>query len=183
MKLGMGDGMGAESRLPTALFWLTWAAMAAVIASPLMLAGLGRLDSLELERQFPGLAIAPDLPGVIVALALAIGLLPMAAALYALWQTQALFALYRAGHALTAAAAERIGRIGAGLVMIAVAAFLAHPAQVLVLTLTNPPGARVLAVAVSSGQVGLLLAGGLLVAIGRVMRDAALIADDNAQIV
>ena len=51
------------------------------------------------------------------------------------------------------------------------------------LTWSNPAGQRVLAVAVSIDDYMIGAFGGLVLAIGHVMVEAALIADDNRQIV
>ena len=94
-----------------------------------------------------------------------------------------LFALYRRGQILTDAAAERIRRIGAALVVLAVAGTLLHTAQALLLTIDNPAGQRHLVLSLSSDSLGFLLSGGLLVVIGWAMREAARAAAENASFV
>jgi hypothetical protein len=127
---------------------------------------------------FPGLEISEDLPGMLVLLSFAIGLLPWIAVAVALWHAQALFGLCRMDRALTLDAAKRLQSIGAALCAAAVLRILSHTGQVLLLTLVNPAGERVLAISVGFSDFGFLLAAGLMTVIGRNMVDAAQAVED-----
>ncbi|MBO6625483.1 DUF2975 domain-containing protein [Boseongicola sp. H5] len=98
---------------------------------------------------------------------------------YVLWQMRGLFAYYKSGETLTARCAGQILRIGKGLVAIGVIGILSNTLIVLILTWGNPVGQRVLSVGFNDGDVGFILAGGLIVVIGWVMREAALVAEEN----
>ena len=106
-----------------------------------------------------------------------IALLPMFGALT---HMRGLFRLYRRGDILTDTCAHHILRIGQWLVTLAATSLLIKPLQTVIMTYDNPPGQRALAIGIDSSMLGFLLAGGLLVAIGWVMREAALVAQDNA---
>lgn len=110
----------------------------------------------------------------------AISALPTLAMLYVLWQMHGLFTRYAKGETLSAACAGHIGRIGVGLLASAVLEVITRPAAIAVASLVNPPGSRVLAISLTSPDLALVLAGGLMLCIGWVMRDAARIAEDNA---
>lgn len=111
---------------------------------------------------------------------LAIGALALGPMLMALWQMRGLFARYRRGEILSPACAGHIRRCGGALVLLALAQFLIRPLQILALTADNPAGQKVLAIGLSSEVLWLALAGGLLVVIGRVMAEAARLAEENA---
>ncbi len=170
-------------RLIDTLYWLTWAAL---IGLPIAVLGtaFARGVSVEaLSSVLPSIQIAPDLGFGIRLSAFAIGLVPGCIVLWTLWQVQALFVLYRHDMALTRAAAQRLRAIGLGLAGTAALAVVFRPLQILLLTSGNAPGERVLALSITSSDIGFALAGGLMVVIGHVMADAARIAEDNASIV
>lgn len=129
---------------------------------------------------FPDLPMADSIAWPLRYGALAVGLIPVAAALWTIWQMRALFGLYRRGETLTPNCAWRIRRIGLGMLALAGLGIVLRPMQVLLLTLSNPPGQRMVALDLGSGDVGFLLAGGMLLVIGWVMADAASMAEDNA---
>lgn len=106
-----------------------------------------------------------------------LALLPMFGALS---HMRGLFRLYRRGDILTDTCAHHILRTGQWLVTLAGTSLLIKPLQTVLMTYDNPPGQRALAIGIDSSMLGFLLAGGLLVAIGWVMREAALVAQENA---
>lgn len=118
----------------------------------------------------------------IVAAAL-IGAIPTLAILYVLGQMFGLFGLYAAGETLTPLCARHISRIGSGLLVSALLEIVTRPAQIVLLSLANPPGERVLAVSLQGADLGLVLAGGLLVTIGWAMGDAVRAAEENRSFV
>ena len=132
-------------------------------------------------ERFPQATVAP---GAAAALAIAVlGLLPLAAMLWALAEMRALFGRYRRGEVLSAACAAHFDRIGLALAALVPLGVVAHTAQVLVATWSNPPGQRMLALSLGSDQAGLLLAAVFLMMIGRIMRRASRIAAENAAFV
>ena len=100
-----------------------------------------------------------------------------------LWQIRNLLRLYKTGTILHAENARYILRIGQGLVALSVFGLLAQTLDVLAITSGNPPGLRQLQIAVSDAELGLALAGGLMILIGWAMQQAATLADDHAAII
>lgn len=137
-------------------------------------------DPGSLAAAFPALPArtTPDPQASFFAFALgALSLVPM---LYSLAQIRALFALYSAGQILTEPCAERIGRAGAGLASLALLQTVLVPVQGLILTADVPSGRPSLIIAISSETRWLLLCGLLLAVIGRIMAEAARLAEENA---
>lgn len=166
------------TRLPTALFFITWLGLVALPVAFLWIMLSGQITAEQAASAFPGLKVADDLSPSRVLAVFVFGLLPWFAVSAALWQAQALFALHRAGLALTDAAARRVAAIGMALAFAAVFRVLAHTAQVLLLTWGNPPGERVLAISLGFADFGFLVAAGLMIVIGRSMAEAARAVED-----
>ncbi len=113
----------------------------------------------------------------------AVSMIPMTVLLYLLHQAYALFDAFRLGNVFTADAPVRLRRIGSCMVALALLRPLAATLLGLALTWSNPPGQRILAIAISIDDYMIAAFGGLVLAIGHVMVDAARLADDNRQIV
>lgn len=113
-------------------------------------------------------------------LAFALGAISLAPMLFCLAQIRALFALYSAGQILTEPCAKRIGRTGAGLASLALIQTALVPVQSVILTADDPSGRPSLIIAISSETMWLLLCGLLLAVIGRIMAEAARLAEENA---
>ncbi|MDJ0822586.1 MAG: DUF2975 domain-containing protein [Paracoccaceae bacterium] len=96
-----------------------------------------------------------------------------------LWQLARLFEHYAADAALTFEAARTIRRIGLLLFALAGFGILGRTLAGLAITLNAPDGSRVLAIGLSSSDVGLALAGGLMALIGAVMQQAVAVAREN----
>lgn len=108
---------------------------------------------------------------------------PMAVLLYLLRQAYALFDAFRVGHVFTPEAPVRLRRIGCSIVALALLRPLTSTMLGLILTAANPPGQRIVALSLSIDDYMIAALGGLVLAIGHVMAEAARIADDNRQIV
>ena len=168
-------------RLSAALHRITGAVIVLLPLAAVVMLGQGISAPDVVAARFPGLTISPG-PGTAIAAGL-VGALPLAAAIYALVQMRALFGLYRDGEILTAASAARIQRIGQGLFAIALLGPVTHTIQALILTWNNPPGQRALVIGLESSLLGFLLAGALMILIGRVMVEAARMAEENRSFV
>lgn len=152
-------------------------------ALPLLVLGYGLRGAGNpdwLAGAFAGLPESTQLTPWKSTTVLAIGAVALVPVLMALWQMRGLFGRYRRGEILTAACAVHIRRTGSALVLLALAQFVIRPLQILVLTADNPAGQKMLAIGLSSEVLWLALAGGLLVVIGRVMAEAARVAEENA---
>lgn len=129
--------------------------------------------------------LAPEvtlLPGHRVRVAL-LGALPTLALLYVLGQMVGLFQRYAGGETLTDDCARHILHIGGGLLVAVALEMVCHPLQIMAASFANPPGERVLAITVEGGDLGQVLAGGLMIVIGWTVREAARVAEENRSFV
>lgn len=141
--------------------------------------GFGLADPNALIAQVPeaGLSAAPG--GLNIAGA-ALCLVPAVLALmWALLEMRRLFQRYLAGDALSYASARHIGRIGRALLIAALAAIMGQMLSVMVLSLGNPPGARVLALSISGWQISAVMMAGFISLLGQAMIEAARLAEEN----
>lgn len=167
------------SRLSALFQWACRAALVALLASMVVMAFLLPQDPSLIAHYLPDIVlVAPPSPGRFGLLLLVLAL-PQLAVLYVLWQLERLFGLYRRGETLTAAPALRIRRIGLGIMVAALMSVLMRPLAGLILTLGNPPGERMLVLLLSSTDIGLVLAGGLMLVVGWIMGEAVRIAEEN----
>ena len=157
---------GALAELALAWVWLSPDYVTAYVVPHL---GLG------------GAAISVD--GVTRALGFAVSMLPLSVLFYALHQAYELFDGYRLGRILNAGAPVRLRRIGLAMLALAVLRPLANTLVGLVLTQSNPVGQRILAIQLSIDDYMIAIFGGLILAIGHAMMDAARIAEDHRQII
>ena len=114
---------------------------------------------------------------------LAATLLPASMGLWAMWEIWALFGCYARGELLAMRPARHLHRLGLTLVGLSAAMPLGHTLTVLALTLANPVGQRRFVFLVSSEHYLSLLFGLMLLALALVMREAARVADENAEFV
>lgn len=167
------------------------AAMCVVVALGGALAEIGlawvwltpsRIEAFVLPRlALHGVPVALD--AVTRSVAFAASMIPMVVLLYLLHQVYGLFDSFRVGDLFTAAAPVRLRRIGCSVVALAVLSPLTSTLLGLILTWANPSGERILAISLGIDDYMIAALGGLVIAIGHVMAEAARIADDNRQIV
>ncbi len=112
-----------------------------------------------------------------------ISMMPMAALLYMLHQAYKLFDAFRLGDVLTADAPVRLRRIGLAMVALAILRLPASTLIGLALTWGNPDGQRSVAIGLGIEDYMIALFGGLMLAIGHAMADAAQLAEEHRQIV
>lgn len=167
------------SRLSNILSHLTATLMVALPLLVAVWAVLGHQNPGWLAPAFPHLAPGTGLTPAKSTGVLAIGAAQLFPMLFALGHMRALFRRYRAGDILTAPCARNIRCIGTALATLALIQIVSLPLQIALLTADNPPGARQLTFALSSENLWLLLAGGLLVVIGWAMTEAVLAAEEN----
>lgn len=109
--------------------------------------------------------------------------LPLLAGLFLLWHVWRLFGHYAVGRVFELAAVRHLQWLGSGLLFLSAARPLSHTLAVLVLTWHNPPGQRQLLVGISSDHYTLLMLGLVLVAMARIMRESARVAQENAEFI
>lgn len=164
-------------KLSDKLYWVV--SVTVFLLPALVLATIVRdaVDPAGLAARTPGV-ITPPGTGAVIAAGLA-GALPLAALVWTLWQMRGLFDRYRGGEILTPACATHLERIGKGLFAVALLGILAGTLRTLALTWGNPPGQTALSIGFGSDQLGALLAGAFVLVVGRVMRAAAEVAEEN----
>jgi Protein of unknown function (DUF2975) len=114
----------------------------------------------------------------------AVGSAPgFALALWALWQLWALFGWYGRGEVFHPAAIHHLRRFGQAVIIMAPVMAITDTITVLALTLSNPPGHRILMLQIGSEHYVQLLLGLVLLAIGQVMSEAQRMAQENAEFV
>lgn len=115
--------------------------------------------------------------------AFAASMVPMAVLLYLLHQAYELFDAFRLGQVFSPQAPIRLRRIGSCILALALLRPITSSLLGLILTWTNPPGQRILALSLSIDDYMIAALGGLVLAIGHVMSEAARMAEDHSQIV
>lgn len=116
-------------------------------------------------------------------IASAIGAVMLPPALFLLPEMRRLFRSHAKAEILSAQSAIHIRRIGQFLMGLASLGVVIPTLPGISLTADNPTGQRVLAVALTSDTIGFVLAGGLLVVIGRAMAKAARPTADNERFI
>lgn len=119
----------------------------------------------------------PPLVALAVWGALTVASLP---ALWGLWSLKRLFEGYAAGAIFTVAAARHLHQCGLALVVAGLETPFCSMLLSAALSFDLPKGSRALVLSLSSNDLTLLVIGGLLLVIARVMGEAARIAEDNA---
>ena len=109
--------------------------------------------------------------------------LPSAVLLFALWQIWSLFGYYRRGEIFKDGPATHLRRLGAALMVNAVAQPLSTTLAVLALTMGNPVGQRQLVLGLGFEHFTSFGFGLAVLAIGIVMQEAARLAQENAEFV
>lgn len=133
------------------------------------------------ELRLQGVPVALDVPTRL--LAFAVSMIPMSVLLIMLHCAYRLFDDFRLGLVFTVDAVIGLRRIGSCILALAVLRPVTATLLSLILTWSNPPGQRILALSLGVDDYMAATLGGLVFAIGYVMADAARIADDNRQIV
>lgn len=170
-------------RLSGGLYWASSILLFAlpVIVITAFLQGWAAPSGIPLR--FPGLPAETVITSAKATVTTAIGALALIPMLAMLFQMRGLFDRYRNGEILTDACAHHILRIGQFLLAFAVITIFAPTLQMLILTVDNPSGRKILSIGIDGTMLGLLLAGALFVIIGWVMREAARAAAENAEFV
>jgi hypothetical protein len=112
-----------------------------------------------------------------------VSMIPVSVLFAALYDAHRLFLAFRAGHAVSSDAAVRLRRIGMAMLAIAVLRPITGAILSALLTAANAPGQQHLVLGISSDDWMIATFGGLVLAIGHVMVEAARLADENRQFV
>lgn len=171
------------ARIARPLSWLAFASLVALPAA--FLFGQFQQDDWRAAQlaEYPDLTTPAEIASGLWAGIALVDLVAMLMTLAVLWHVFHLLTLYARGAVLTLGNAHHIARIGRTLIALAIFGVLGQTIDVLLLTWGNPAGQRSLSISLTDLEIGLVLAGGVMVLIGWSMRQAADIADDHARII
>lgn len=172
--------MTIPRKIKTVSHILSTVALVALILLPIIVAVSAALSVLPADlRAAAGLG-PEDQPSRLLMLAIyAVGAAPLLIYLFVLSQLRALMACYIRGDILTPDSAGHIQRMGKGVSIAAIVGLITTPLQITLASFALPEGQRVLSLHFGSADLGLFLAGGVLLTIGWVMTEAAIVADEN----
>lgn len=128
-----------------------------------------------------GHAVALD--GASLCAGLVISAIPLGILAYGLLQVRQIFRDFGRGEIISPLLARRLEAFGAAVTLQGLISPLVGAALSIALTLGNPPGARAIALSISSHDVVAVIVGLLVIGIGAVMREAARIAEENASFI
>lgn len=115
--------------------------------------------------------------------AAALSIIPLSVSLLALYNLQRLFALYAKGKFFERENVRCFRNMGWALVVVVPLDILFNSALSVLLSLDQPAGERMLAVSLSSDDLGIAIIGAVIIIVSWVMAEAADLSQDNAQIV
>ena len=110
-----------------------------------------------------------------------IAMLPTAAALYGLFALRRLFRLYAEGQVFSPANTRAFRRFALAVFAFALARPIAFTLTVLLLTIDNPPGQRMLSFSLGDGDLLALFLGGLFLVIAWVMDEGRALAEAESE--
>ena len=111
------------------------------------------------------------------------GLVPVGLLAAALWELYGFFRLYRTGDPFPRHAGERLKRFGLWMIGLAIASLFVRCAASVLFSWHLGEGKRHLAISISSGDIVVLLFGGLVLMIGDVLAEARRVAEENRMFV
>ncbi len=161
------------------LYGVTWLAMIGLPVTIIAYLLTGEITPDALRAEYPHISLPENISSQTFFIALMIRAIPIAVGLIILWHMQKLFALYMQGETLTLNCTHRILRIGQGLVCLGIASIVTTTAVIAYLSLGNPPGQRYLSISLGDAELRSLMAGGLLVIIGWISKEAARAEEEN----
>ena len=112
-----------------------------------------------------------------------LGMTTILITLYALYHARELFSAFQKGDVLTTTIANKMRHIGWAVFAIGPIAILENTLFILALTALNEEGKRSLSITVRDTDIAIIIFGLLLVMIGHILHEAALINEDNKSIV
>lgn len=172
----------SPSRLPHILYWLSLIALVALPAAALaaLLQGDAGARILKAYPEFT-VAAAPEGARLVALIALQMGGLLLTLAI--LWQVNGAFGLFRHKPQPLHEVARRLTLAGGLIFALALYDFLRRAAASVLLSWSNAPGERMLAVGFSQAEITLLIAAGLLICTGRALAQGASALRENAEFI
>jgi len=161
--------------------WVALGGMALVVAYSAYLWSNPIALTTYLQRDVPGLTIAPD--GSAVILAGLLNVIPTAIFVAAMWVARSLFRVLGKSQFLDPAAPHLLVRLGGLAIAAAGAGVVVRTLVVLIMTSAHPPGQRHLVIAIGSSEISALVAGLLFLAFALMVQESLRIEDENRSIV
>ena len=124
--------------------------------------------------------VQQDLSPLTLGLAFLISLVPLSVVLFGVQSLRKLFALYERAVFFSSDNVHCFRDLGYALMVWVAASTLYTTVLSVILTLPNPPGQRQVVLQFGSGDLGILIAGAIVIVIARIMNEARLIEDENA---
>ncbi|MBL8908741.1 MAG: DUF2975 domain-containing protein [Rhizobiales bacterium] len=177
--------MASSEALSRTAKWMSRATLVTLAAIVAAYAGLWLdpgMAQQALHEMLPGISLE-GVTETQLWLGAALGLAPVSILAVALRELYLFFTLYRRGDAFPDGAGERLRRVGSWLIALAVTAFIVRCAASVLFSWHLGDGNRQLAISISSSDVILLLFGGLVRMIGRILLEAGRVAEENRQFV
>lgn len=150
----------------------------AVLVIALAATGDGFIDEL-LRDEFIEEGLPVTITPTVRIATMAFMIAPSLLMIWALDQARRLFTGYRRGEIMTPQAAKRVRSIGWIVFALGPFDIVISMLAVLALTILNAPGERTLAIDISDVDVFAVVLGLLIVVIGHILREAALVAEEN----
>jgi hypothetical protein len=164
--------------LSNTLFWVC-SILAVVLPLFIVMQILrGWFDPASLLTQYPLLPAGTQVTPFLAGLTAIVGVLATYPLVATFLGMRRLFGRYRRGEILSDACATDILRIGQASFAVAAMTVVVPTLQILILSWNNGPSAHIVYLGIEGSTLGFLLSGGLLIVIGWVMREAALVAED-----
>jgi hypothetical protein len=115
--------------------------------------------------------------------ACAVTAIPLTMLLTGVWQAKLCFAQFAQGHIFTAQATHYLRRFAGWVAAAALAAIVAGAVTSVLLTMQNPPGARQLAIGISSSHIFTLFFAALVWLMAHIIGQGQALADENQRFV
>jgi len=165
---------------------MVWACVALITLLPLVLVWYWASTSapeLASQGNLPASAIQSPLAWWQRVAAGAVTAVPLALLLMGIWQAKRCFSEFAQGQVFTAEATGHLRRFAGWVAAAALAAIVAAALTSVLLTLHNPPGARHVAIGLSSNQVFTLFFAALVWLMADVIGQGQALAEENARFV
>ncbi|WP_306029820.1 DUF2975 domain-containing protein [Stappia sp. MMSF_3263] len=183
LRTGHNPRLARIAGVSRALSWLTLFLM---IAGPAAIAGLLLFDPSNLDRMLiEGLSTSgkASLTPVTRVLAILLALVPVGLVLAALFFLRRLFQGFARGAALAPESGQRLKWIGIILAAFAPMTIVIGTLGSIVVSWANAPGEREVSIGLHTDNITVLVFGMLLVVLGWILEEAAIVADENRQFV
>ncbi len=113
----------------------------------------------------------------------ALSIIPLSVSLFALYNLQRLFGLYAAGKFFALENVRCFRNMGWALVAVVPLDILFNSALSVLLSLDQPAGERMLAISISSDDIGIAIIGAVIIIVSWIMAEAADLSQENAAII